>query len=141
MEKQSAEWNKVSFKEKKAEPKYKATFRATGRITLNAAVMEALGTPQYICFYASPKQNLIAMQASGKEDVDAVRVAKTAPENGKEASFVGNAVYKWLSGLLKKDDSTIALSSDTLEDGKIVFDLKKADISAKRTVKRGKAEK
>lgn len=138
MDQQAIEWIKVSFKEPKPEPKYKATFRSTGRITLNEAIMTDLGTPQYICFYVSPKNNLIAMQATSKADVDAVRVAKVQPPKGKEASFVGNAVCKWLTGLVKKNDATIVLTSDNMEDGKIVFDLKKANVTAKRTVKRGK---
>lgn len=139
MPKKETVWKKVSFNKKTETPSCQATFRSNGQIVLNAETMQVLESPQYINLFLSQNNNLIAMQASSKDDVDAIRVSKTQPERGKDVVFFCKPAYLWLCELIGQTDVLIALTGKA-EGEKVVFDLKKADVKEKRVTNRKSKE-
>lgn len=124
-------WEKVCFEERKPAV-CDLTFRPSGQIVFGAATLEALSYPKYINLYVSPGSHLIALKAGEREDPDVIQLTATVLPKDEPRTISGKKVYRWLCGLIGKEDVLIKLSGTPSEDGMVVFDVEAAGVVPKR---------
>lgn len=135
MAKKNDEWVKFTTRKKPEKPVCRLTIRSNGQFVLNEATMSALAEPEYVNLYANMDNNLVAIHAIGKDDPDAIKVNRGKGNDAQTGQFVNMDAYRWVCGLVERQDVRIGLSGKA-EGERVVFDLSKADIKDKRVINR-----